>query len=202
MMKLYWAPMTRAFRILWLMEEAGLPYEIVPVDIRRGAQDDPAYRAINPMGKVPALSEGDIHVHESGAICAYVAERAPQARLAPPPGDPLRGRYLSYLFFSVACMEPSFLQRMNGLEVPRVAAGWGSADLVMEVVEKAVSPGPFLLGEQFSAADVMLGADLWYGINLLKVIAPSPAVADYVGRCAGRPAFRRAEEIEAQRASA
>ncbi|QRG08364.1 glutathione S-transferase family protein [Xanthobacter dioxanivorans] len=202
MLKLYWAPNSRAFRILWLLEEAGLPYELVHVDIRGGAQDDPAYRAINPMGKVPALADGDARICEGGAICAYVAERAPQAGLAPAVGDPLRARYLQWLFFSVACMEPGFLQKMMGITLPKATAGWGSFDLVMEVVEKAVDPGPYLLGDRFSAADVMLGTDLWYGIHLLKVITPTPAVAAYVQRCTSRPAFRRAEELEAARAPA
>lgn len=197
-MKLYWAPQSRAFRALWMLEEAGLPYERVLVDIRAGAQDDPAYRRINPMGKVPALTNGDTALAESAAICAYVADLAPAAHLAPPIGDPARGRYLHWLFFSAACMEPAFVQKMTGIALPKGSAGWGSYDLVMEVVDKAVTPGPWLLGDTFSAADVMLGTDLWYGINLLKVITPTPAMAAYVARCTQRPAFLRAEEIEAK----
>ena len=88
MLKLYWAPRTRSFTTLWLMEESGLPYERVLVDISTGAQKAPDYLAINPMGKVPALTDGDVAIAESAAICAYVAERCPDARLAPPPGDP------------------------------------------------------------------------------------------------------------------
>lgn len=196
-MKLYWAPHTRAFRILWLMEEAGAPYEREVVDIRTGAQDDPAFRRINPMGKVPALSDGDAHLAESGAICAYVAEQVPAAGLAPPVGDPLRARYLYWMFFSAGCMEPAFLQKLKGIELPKVSAGWGSFDLVMEVVEEALKDGPYLLGEAFSAADIMLAMDLWYAITLLKVVTPTPRVAAYVARCTGRPAFHRAEAIEA-----
>ena len=199
MLKLYWAPHTRAFRIVWMLEETGLPYTLEHVDIRSGAQDDPAYRALNPMGKVPTLADGAAILSESGAICAWLAERAPDARLAPAVGDPLRARYLQTLFFSVACMEPAFLQKMKAIEIPKSAAGWGSFDLVMETVEKAVAEGPYLLGASFSAADVMLGTDLWYGINLLKVIAPTPAVAAYVERVTSRPAFKRAEAAEAAR---
>lgn len=199
MLKLYWAPHTRAFRIVWMLEETGRPYELVHVDIRSGAQDAPAYRAVNPMGKVPTLVDGAATVSESGAICAYLAELAPEADLAPPVGDPLRARYLQFLFFSAACMEPAFLQKLKNIEIPKSAAGWGSFDLVMEVVDKAVSQGPFLLGERFSAADVMLGTDLWYGINLLKVITPTPAMSAYVARLTARPAFRRAEAAEAAR---
>src|SRR6516225_6145346 len=100
MMKLYWAPQSRAFRALWMLEEAGCPYERVLVDIRKGEQSAPAFRAVNPMMKVPALTDGAAAVAESAAICAYVAERVPEARLAPPLGDPGRGRYLHWLFFA------------------------------------------------------------------------------------------------------
>src|SRR5262249_26073303 len=91
MMKLYWTPQSRAFRALWLMEEAGRPYERVRIDIRKGEQAAASFRAVNPMMKVPALTDGEASVAESAAICAYVAERVPEARLAPPLGDPLRG---------------------------------------------------------------------------------------------------------------
>lgn len=195
--KLYWAPHTRALRVLWLLEEAGIAYERELVDIRTGGQDTPEFRAINPMGKVPALTDGAARIAESGAICAYVADKVPQARLAPAPGDPARGRYLQYLFFSAGCMEPAFVQKMMGVNLPKSSAGWGSFDLVMEVVDAALKPGPYLLGEQFTAADVMLGSDLWFGIGLLKVIAPTPAMSAYVERLTTRPAFLRAKEIEA-----
>lgn len=196
MLKLYWAPRTRAFRILWLLEEAGLPYELELVDIRAGAQDTQAFRRINPMGKVPALADGDAHVSESGAICAYVAEKAPH--LAPPVGDPLRARYLTLLFFSSGCVEAAYVQRMAGVNLPKVSAGWGSFDLVMDVIDQSLANGPWLLGDRFSAADAMLGLDLWYGIHLLKAVEPTPRMADYVARLAARPAFQRAEAIEAE----
>ena len=102
MMKLYWAPQTRAFRAVWMLEEAGRPYERVLIDIRNGAQSTPAFQVVNPMMKVPALADGAAMVAESAAICAYVAERVPEANLAPPPGDPSRGRYLHWLFFAAA----------------------------------------------------------------------------------------------------
>ncbi|MEP9351676.1 glutathione S-transferase family protein [Xanthobacter sp. KR7-225] len=196
-MKLYWAPHTRAFRALWMLEEAGIAYERELVDLRNGGQDRPEFRAINPMGKVPALTDGAARLAESAAICAYVAERAPEAGLAPPLGDPARGRYLQYLFFSSGCMEPAFVQKMMGMSLPKSSAGWGSFDLVMEVVDAALKPGPYLLGEAFSAADVMLGSDVWYGIGLLKVITPTPAMTAYVERLTARPAFQRAKQIEA-----
>lgn len=199
-MKLFWCPQTRSFRALWLMEEAGAPYERVKVDIRKGEQNAPWFRAINPMGKVPALADGEAKVAESAALCAYVAERCPGANLAPLLGDPARGRYLHWLFFAAGCIEAAYTQKFTNLAVPggEVSAGWGSFDKVMDVLEQAVQPGPWLLGERFSAADVMIGADLHFGLTLLKIVPPKPAFAAYVARCAARPAFQRAQAIEAE----
>ena len=110
MMKLYWSPRSRAFTALWMMEEAGQPYERVLTDIATGAQKKPEYLAINPMGKVPALQDGEATMGEAAAICAYVAERCPDAKLAPPVGDPRRARYLYWLFFAPSCIEPAIIQ--------------------------------------------------------------------------------------------
>jgi glutathione S-transferase len=196
MMKLYWAPQSRAFRALWMLEEAGCPYERVLIDIRKGAQSSPEFRAINPMMKVPALTDGEAVVAECGAICAYVAERVPEAKLAPPLGDPDRGRYLRWLFFSGGCIEPAYTQKLTKLELSKSSAGWGSFDLVMDVLDKTLAERPWILGERFSAADVLIGADLNYGVNVFKLIEPRPAFAAYITRCTTRPAFRRAAEID------
>jgi len=198
-MKLYWCPQTRSLRALWMMEEAGRPYERVLVDIRKGGQDTPEFRAINPMGKVPALTDGAARLAESAAICAYVAERCPEAGLAPALGDPARGRYLHWLFFAGGCIEPAYTQKFTGLTLPggAVSAGWGSFERVADVLEAAVESGPWLLGERFSAADVMVGNDLYYGLHLLKIIPPRPAFLAYTARCAERSAWKRAQAIEA-----
>lgn len=197
-MKLYWCPQTRSFRALWLMEEAGRPYERVLVDIRKGGQNTPEFRAVNPMGKVPALADGEAKLAESAALCAYVAERCPEAGLAPSVGDPKRGRYLHWLFFAAGCIEAAYTQKMTGLAVPggTSTAGWGSFERVVDVLEAAVQPGPWLLGERFSAADVMIGSDLHFGITLMKIVPPRPAILAYVARCAERPAWKRATAIE------
>jgi glutathione S-transferase len=195
-MKLYWAPQTRAFRAVWMLEEAGRPYERVLIDIRTGKQDDPAFRKVNPMGKVPALSDGEAMLAESAAICAYVAERCPEAGLAPPVGDPLRGRYLHWLFFAASCMEPAYTQKMTGLQIDKVQAGWASFDQVIDVLDHALQTGGWILGPKFSAADVMLGSDLWFGSELLKIVPPRPALQSYIARCAERPAFKRARELD------
>jgi glutathione S-transferase len=199
-MKLYWAPQSRSIRALWMLEEAGLPYERVLVDIRKGEQRDPAFLRINPMGKVPALEDGEAKLAESGAICAYVADRHPEAGLAPPVGDPLRGRYLHWLFFAAGCIEPAFLQKMRGLEIPSVQAGWGDAGRVIDVLDQALDPGPWLLGERFSAADVMIGTDLHFGVEILGLIEPRPAFTSYLARCAARPALQHARAIDREAA--
>ncbi len=138
MMKLYWAPRSRSFTALWLMEETGQPYERVLTDITTGAQKTPEYLAINPMGKVPALGDGDATLAEAAAICAYVAERYPEAKLAPPLGDPMRAKYLYWLFFSPGCIEPAIVQLATRIEMNPVAAGWGEAQRVFDVLDKAV----------------------------------------------------------------
>ena len=153
MMKLYWAPRTRSFSALWLMEETGQPYERVLTDISTGAQKTPEYLAINPMGKVPALKDGDATLAEAAAICAYVAERYPEAKLAPPLGDPLRAKYLYWLFFAPGCIEPAMVQVATKVEMPSVAAGWGEAQPRVRRArqgagKRAVDPRRDLLGRR------------------------------------------------------
>ena len=197
MIKLYWAPRTRSLRALWVLEEAGVPYERVKLDLMAGDQKSAGYRAINPMAKVPALTDGPVAVAESGAICAYVAEVVPQAGLAPPLGDPARGRYLQWLFFSPGCVEPAFLTKSANFPVRPEMASFGDFDRVFDVLEAAVTKGPWLLGEHFSAADVMIGLDLHFGIDIFKLVPSRPALRAYVDRCLARPALQRAKAIEA-----
>ena len=197
MMKLYWSPRSRSFTTLWLMEEVGQPYERVLTDISTGAQRKAEYLAVNPMGKVPALQDGDATMAEAAAICAYVAERYPEAKLAPPVGDPLRAKYLYWLFFSPGCIEPAITQLATKLEMNSVAAGWGDAQRVIDVLDAALQKGPWLLGENFSAADVMIGSGLNFGVRLFKMIPARPSFDAYIARCMARPAFQRAEKIAA-----
>lgn len=110
MIKLYWSPRSRSFTTLWLMEESGLPYERVLTDISTGAQKTPDFLKINPMGKVPALTDGDAALAEAAAICAYIADRYPETKLAPGVTDPRRARYLQWLFFSPGCIEPAIIR--------------------------------------------------------------------------------------------
>jgi glutathione S-transferase len=197
MMKLYCAPRSRSFTALWLMEETGHPYERVLTDISTGAQKTPEYLAINPMGKVPALQDGDATLAEAAAICAYVAERYPEAKLAPPLGDPRRAKYLYWLFFGPGCVEPSMVQLATKIEMNPVAAGWGDAQRVIDVLDAALTKGPWLLGETFSAADIVIGSGLNFAVRLFKMMPTRPSFDRYLDRCAARPAFQRAGVLAA-----
>jgi glutathione S-transferase len=197
MMKLYWSPRSRSFSALWLMEEIGQPYERVLIDISNGAQKQPDYLAINPMGKVPALSDGEATLAEAAAICAYVAERYPQARLAPPLGDPLRAKYLYWLFFAPSCVEPAMVQLATKVDMSPIAAGWGDAQRVFDVLDAALVKGPWILGPTFSAADIAIGSGLNFAVRLFKMAPSRPSFEGYLDRCASRPAFQRATAIAA-----
>ena len=197
MMKLYWSPRTRSFTTLWLMEETGVPYERVLIDIHKGSQRTLEFLAVNPMGKVPALADGDATLAEAAAICAYVAERYPQARLAPELGDEHRAKYLYWLFFAPSCIEPAIAQIATKMELSTVAAGWGDAQRVIDVLDGALQKGPWLLGENFSAADIVIGSGLNFGVRLFKMIPSRPSFDAYIARCMARPAFQRAEKIAA-----
>jgi glutathione S-transferase len=155
------------------------------------------------MGKVPALDHDGVIVTEAAAICAYLADTFPQARLNVPVGDPRRGPYLKWLFFGPSCVEPAVTDRaFPRKEVPRHGTlGYGDYDTVMDVLAKAVAQGPYLLGEQFTAADVVIGSGLRWGM-MFKLIPERPEFSAYVGRLAERPALKRAQDKDRQAMSA
>ena len=197
MIKLYWSPRSRSFTAIWLLEEAGLPYERVLTDISTGAQKAPEYLAINPMGKVPALQDGEAALGEAAAICAYIADRYPETGLAPGITDPLRARYLQWLFFTPSCMEPAIIQIYTKLEVPPSTAAWGSATQTFDVLDAALQKGPWILGEKFSAADITIGSGLNFAVRMFKMLPSRPSFDAYLDRIVARPAFQRAEKIAA-----
>ena len=197
MIKLYWSPRSRSFTALWLMEETGLPYERVLTDISTGAQKSADYLKINPMGKVPALADGDVSLGESAAICTHIADRYPETKLAPGVTDPRRARYLQWMFFSPSCIEPALIQLFTKLEVPASTAAWGSATQTFDVLDAALQKGPWILGDKFSAADIMLGSGLNFAVRMFKMVPTRPSFDAYIDRCVARPAFQRAEKIMA-----
>jgi len=150
------------------------------------------------MGKVPALQDGEATLAEAAAICAYVAERYPEAKLAPALGDPLRAKYLYWLFFAPGCIEPAMVQVATKVEMNSVAAGWGDAQRVFDVLDKALEKGPWILGENFSAADIIIGSGLNFAVRLFKMVPTRPSFERYIDGCAARPAFQRATAIAAR----
>jgi glutathione S-transferase len=190
---LYHAMPSRSLIALWMLEETGLPFRIEQVSLERGEQKAPAFLEINPMGKVPALTFGDTVVTEAAAICAFLADLVPERGLAPPPGDPRRGTYYRWLFFGPSCLEPAITDRMlDRPPAPARMVGYGDFDSVIAVVEGAIRPGPFLLGRQFTAADLVLGSGLYWGM-LVKALDPRPELQAYVDRLTARPAWKRAQ---------
>src|SRR5688572_16169795 len=141
-MKLYWAPNSRSLTVVWMLEELGVPYERVHVDILSGAQDAPAYRAIHPMGKVPALVDGEMTVSEQGAICAWLADRFPEKKMAPANDGPARCDYLRWMFFEGNCIEPAFTEKANGWSTKKSQVGWGGYELVVDVLDTALKQRP------------------------------------------------------------
>jgi glutathione S-transferase len=177
-----------------MLEEVGEPYDIHLLSMKRGENRQPDYLAINPMGKVPALRHGDVVITEASAICAYLADAFPRADLAPPIGDPRRGPYLKWLFFSPGCIEPAIMDRAFPRKeaAPVAALGYGEFETVLDVVAKAVSKDEHILGGQFTAADVVIGSALRWGMAF-KLLPERPEFVAYVGRLAERPALKRSE---------
>jgi glutathione S-transferase len=199
----YFNPMSRARIVRWMLEETGAPYDLHLLKLTEGEQLKPDYLAVNPMGKVPALKHGDVVITEAAAICAYLADAFPQAHLNVPIGDPRRGVYLKWLFFGPSCVEPAITDRaFPRAEQPRRGMlGYGDFDTVMDVVAKAVAKGPYLMGEQFTAADVVIGSGLRWGM-MFNLLPKRPEFVDYVGRLEQRPALQRATALDQQLAAA
>ena len=191
---LYHAAPSRSSVTRWMLEEIGEPYDIKLLRLAEGDQQRPDYLAINPRGKVPALQHGDVVITESAAICTYLADAFPNARLNVPIGEPRRGIYLKWLFFGPGCLEPAVIDRAapRKEEPRRAMLGYGDFDTVMNVLAKAVEKGPWLMGEQFTAADVVIGANIRWGM-IFKLLPERKEFLDYAARIAARPAAQRAE---------
>ena len=186
-------PMSRGRTVHWMLEEVGAPYEIKLLDFSKAEHKKPEYVALNPMGKIPSIVHRDVVITETAAILTYLADAFPAAGLAPPLTDPKRGTYLRWLFFAAGCFEPAVVDKM--LARPPVerkgALGYGSYEDAMRAVETAIQPGPFILGDRFSAADLYISAQLGWGL-MTKAIEATPTLGAYVARATDRPAFKRA----------
>lgn len=188
----YHNPMSRGRIVHWMLEECGAPYDVKVLDFEKREHKTPEYLAINPMGKIPTIVHRGTVVTEAAAICAYLADAFPQAGLAPSTSDPARGTYYRWMFFGAGCVEPALVDRLSERPPAKEgASGYGTYENTIAALEKALSPGPFILGERFSAADVLLSSEITWG-TLVKALEPRPVFDEYRRRCSERDAFRRA----------
>jgi glutathione S-transferase len=194
---LYHHPFSRAANVVWMLEEVGAPYELRFVDIMKGAHKAPELVALNRMGKLPILTDGDTVVTESAAIGLYLADRHAYGRLAPKVDDPLRGTYLRWSLFAPSVIEPGAMAKQAAWPFKESQAGWGSYDAMLASIEKAVTGRDFVLGSTFSMADVIFGGTVRYML-MVKTLEARPALTAYAERLANRPAAKRADEKNAQ----
>lgn len=199
MITLYHSPFTRSHLIRFVLEELALPHRIAPLDASRGEHKSPEYLRVNPLGQLPTLHDGDVRLCESAAIALYLTDKVPEKRLAPPIGDPARAAYYHWVVFSVATQLIALGKiGMHTMFLPEAARSPVIADdgrrqwaEVAPVLSGALEGKRYLLGDDFSTADVMVGGSLWLA-NLLGVLSPYPELSAYHGRVADRPAFQKA----------
>ena len=192
---LYHAAPSRSSIVRWMLEETVEPYDVHLLKLSEGEQRKPEYLAINPQGKVPALRHEVVVITEVSAICAYLADEFPKAKLAIPIGEPRRGVYLQWLLFGPSCIEPAMMDKgfPRAKAPPASAVGYRDLDAVLDVVSNALAKGPHLMGEPFTAADVVIGSGLRWGMQF-KMIPERPEFAAYVARLTARPAAQRANQ--------
>jgi glutathione S-transferase len=194
---LYTNPMSRGRITRWMLEEVGQPYSVEVLEAG-STMKGPDYLAINPMGKVPALRHGSTIVTETAAICAYLADAFPRARLAPPPSDPLRGPYYRWLFFTAGPFEAAVSNKALGFIVPperERMMGYGNFGKMVSTLEAAVSASDYLVGNSFTAADLYVAAQIGFGM-MFGMLEPRPAFERYWQRMSARPAFARAKQLD------
>lgn len=199
---LFHSPNTRSSGVLVLLEELGANYRLHVLDIKASEQRGPDYLAINPMGKVPALKHGDAVVTEQVAIYLYLADLYPEAGLAPPIGDPLRGPYLRWTAFYGSCFEPAVVDRAQKREpAPQGMSPYGDYDTMLKTLTDQLARGPYLLGDRPTAADVLWGTALTW-TTMFKLVPPLPVIQAYIDRMSARPAVARAKAKDAALAAA
>jgi len=200
MIVLYFAPRTRSIRVRWLLEELGLPYELRRVTFK--PPQEKVFSQDTPLGRLPVIEDGEVTICESGAIIQYILERYGDGRLAPPIGSPLRGEFLQWMYFAEASAFPPLgiivrhsLYKRDADQVPgAIADARGRACTVLEFVEPALDGKDYLLGREFSAADVMMGFTL-VAARVLGVLDDTyPQLRRYLTRLQARPAFKVAAE--------
>lgn len=192
MLKLYHAPWSRSAGVLWLLEELGEPYEIEIVDIRAEGGVPEAYRAIQPHKKVPAIAHGGTVVTERAAITIYLADAFPDARLAPPIGDPARAAYLTWLVYCDAVFDPALSARAHGLEYRSNDYSFGLFEDMVANVERHLERSDFAAGDRFTAADTQLASSIAFTMDVIRMLPERPAFRAYLARIVDRPAYQGA----------
>jgi glutathione S-transferase len=193
----YTNPMSRGRIVRWMLEEVGQPYRTQILDYATGLKS-PEYLAVNPMGKVPALTHGGAVITEASAICAYLADAFPEAGLAPPPGDPLRGPYLRWMFYAAGPVEAAVTNKSLKVEVApqqERMVGYRNFATVLDVLESLVAGREYIVGDSFTAADVYLGSQIGFGLAF-GTMEKRPAFETYWAGVSDRPAYKRASEID------
>lgn len=189
---LYHHPWSRAASVVWMLEEVGVPYELRFVDILAGEQASDAHRALNTMGKIPVLVDGEAVISETAAIGVYLADRYAPGTLAPALDDPARGAFLRWAFYAPSVVEPGCMAHSSGWAFKPGSAGFGSYENLLATLSAGVSPGPWLLGERFTMADVILGATLRWMLGF-GMIEKRPEFVAYADRLGERPALKAAD---------
>jgi glutathione S-transferase len=189
---LYHHPFSRAAGIVWALEEVGAPYELRFVDFAKAAQKSPEIVALNPMGKLPILRDGDAVITEGAAIALYLADRYAPGRLAPALDAPERATYLRWSLYAASVIEPGAMAKAGGWDVKPSQAGWGTYESMLATIDAALAGGDFLLGDTFSMADVIFGGTIRYMLRF-RMLEARPAYTAYAERLAERPALHRAD---------
>jgi glutathione S-transferase len=197
----YHSPNTRSVGTRILLEELGAPYEIKVLNMKAGEQRQPDYLAINPMGKVPAIRHGDALITEQVAIFIYLADLFPKAGLAPAIGDPQRGPYLRWMAYYGSCVEPAVVDKaMKRDPAPLATSPYGDYDTMLKTLVDLLAVGPYVLGERFSAVDILLGTALTWITNF-ELIPKLPAIVEYIGRVNARPSVAKIKALDAELAA-
>ena len=192
MITLYHRPQTRSGSIVWLLEELGAPYETKIVESLRGP-DGSGKRDPNnphPHGKVPVITDDGHTIFETGAIAVYLTDKFPKAKMGPMPGDAMRGEYLSWLFYRPGVMEPAFMERRYNIPHVYGAMGWGTPEEVEQVINDHLSKNKYFLGDEFSAADIMVGGGVFF-MTQFKMMAETDVTKEYCARITARPGFAK-----------
>ncbi len=191
---LFHVPNSRSTGARVLLEELGAPYELRILNMLVGEQRQPEYLAVNPMGKVPAVLHGDVLITEQVAVYLYLADLFPEVGLTPRVGDRRRGSYLRWMAFYAGCFEPAVLDKAMKREPGTAAMSpYGDFDIVMATLNAQLRAGPFILGQDFSAADILWGSALGW-TTMFGLVPETTEIKSYIGRTTNRPAARRVRE--------